>query len=50
MYTTAPVLFIFSRKISLIWQWNFNNWRIDWASHYRNTKFKTRKDLCGSHV
>jgi hypothetical protein len=29
MYTTAPVLFIFSRKILLIWRWNFNNWRIE---------------------
>jgi hypothetical protein len=30
--------------------WNFNNWRIDWVSHYRNTKFKARKGSCSSHV
>lgn len=32
------------------WQWNFNNWRIDWVSNYRNTKFKARKGSCSSHV
>ena len=50
MCITGPVLFIFSRKLLLIWRWTFNNWRIDWASHYKNTKFKTRKDSCSSHV